>query len=57
MVVYLVPLNGEEEDPIHAEGILVGAREVGECKRVTFQDPMVVAVEEATLFFLEVLRA
>ena len=47
MVVYLVPLNGEEEVPILAEGALVVAREVGECQRVTFQDPMVVAVEEA----------
>ena len=56
MVVYLVPLlNGEKEGPIQAEGALVVAREVGEYKRVTFQDPMVVAVEEAILFLLEAL--
>ena len=48
MVVYLVPLlNGEKEGPIQVEGALVGAGEVGACQRVTFQDPMVVAVEEA----------
>ena len=52
----MVPLlNGEKEGPIQAEGALVGAGEVGACQRVTFQDPMVVAVEEATLFFLEAL--
>ena len=50
MVVYLVPLNGEEEDPIQTEGVLLVAGEVGACQRVTFQDPMVV---EAILFFLE----
>ena len=62
MVVCWVPSNGKEEVPIQAEevpiqaeGALVVAREVGECQRVTFQDPMVVAVEEATLFFLEAL--
>ena len=49
-MVYLVSLNGEEEVPIHAEGVLTGAGEVGACQRVTFQDPMVV---EAILFFLE----
>ena len=27
IVVYLVPLNGEEEVPIHAEGVLVVALE------------------------------
>ena len=56
MVVYLVPLlNGEEEVPIYAEGVLMGAGEVGACQWMTFQDPMVVAVEEATLFLLEAL--
>lgn len=55
MVVCLVPLKGEEEVPIQAEGGLVVAVEVGKCQMVIFQDPVVVAAEEATLVvFLEV---
>ena len=57
IVVCLVPLNGEEEVPIQAEGVLGGAWEVGKSQMGTFQDPMVVAVEETTLLFLEALEA
>ena len=51
----MVPLNGKEEVPIQAERVLVVAGEVRKCKRMTFQDPMVVVAGEATLFFLEAL--
>jgi len=55
MVVCLVPLKGEVEVPIQAEGVLAVVGEVGKCQTVTFQDPVVVAAEEATLVFLEAL--